>query len=260
MKPHGTTPTTHLLKTRIGTLPNGIDLSNSIENEFYCLKLLAAFGLAVNDAQISLFGETKALVVERFDRLWTKDKRLLRLPQEDFCQALSVPPTRKYQSDHGPGMAEILTLLKASDTPAKDQKAFLKAQILFWLLGATDGHAKNFSIFLGQRGSFRLTPFYDVLSAQPSLDAYQIHKKQMKLAMFVGDKRHYTIEYIQGRHFVQTAERAGLPGALAYEALGEVARDAEAAIKAVESQLPSGFPEVIHESVSGGILSRIKNI
>src|SRR5207247_8200343 len=85
-KPHGTTPTTHILKTQIGTLPNGIDLSNSVENEYYCLKLMAAFGLPVNAAEIRVFGETKALVIERFDRKWTRDGRLLRIPQEDFCQ------------------------------------------------------------------------------------------------------------------------------------------------------------------------------
>ncbi|MEI6492014.1 MAG: type II toxin-antitoxin system HipA family toxin [Verrucomicrobiota bacterium] len=260
LKPHGTTPTTHILKTKIGTLQNGIDLSNSIENEFYCLKLLAAFGLGVNNAQIRNFGETKALVVERFDRVWSESKRLLRRPQEDFCQALSFPPTRKYQSDRGPGMVEILTLLKGSDSPATDQKAFLKAQILFWLIGATDGHAKNFSIFLGRRGSFRLTPFYDVLSAQPSLDANQIHEKQMKLAMFVGDSRHYAMEYIHGRHFVQTAKRAGVPGTIAREALAEVAEEAESALRTIEGQLPSGFPEEIHASVRSGLLSRMKHI
>jgi len=260
MKPHGTTPTTHLFKTQIGTLPNGIDLSNSIENEYYCLKLLAAFGLPVNEAEIQIFGQTKALVIERFDRMWTKDGRLLRLPQEDFCQALSVPPTRKYQNDQGPGMAQILELLKGSDTPAQDQKAFLKAQILFWLLGATDGHAKNFSIFLGPRGRFTLTPFYDVLTAQPSIDAHQIVRKQMKLAMFVGDNRHYTIEHIKGRHFVQTTERAGLPGMLAEEALAEVANDAEAALKVVENNLPHNFPKAIHASVRQGFLSRLLNI
>ena len=260
LKPHGTTPTTHILKTKIGTLQNGIDLSNSIENEFYCLKLIAAFGLGVNGAQILTFGETKALVVERFDRVWSENTRLLRRPQEDFCQALSFPPTRKYQNDRGPGMFDILTLLKGSDSPADDQKAVLKAQILFWLIGATDGHAKNFSIFLGRRGSFLLTPFYDVLSAQPSLVARQIHEKQMKLAMFVGDSRHYAVEYIRGRHFVQTAERAGLPGGIAREALAEVAQEADSALSAVEGQLPSGFPEEIHESVRSGLLSRAKNI
>jgi serine/threonine-protein kinase HipA len=104
LKPHGTTPTTHIFKTQIGSLPNGIDLSNSVENEYYCLKLMAAFGLPVNTAQIHVFGETQALVIERFDRKWTKDGRLLRLPQEDCCQALSIPPSRKYQNEGGPGM------------------------------------------------------------------------------------------------------------------------------------------------------------
>ncbi|TJW23235.1 MAG: type II toxin-antitoxin system HipA family toxin, partial [Mesorhizobium sp.] len=76
---------------------------------------------------------------------------------------------------------DILTLLKGSDTPAVDQATVLKAQILFWLIGATDGHAKNFSIFLASGGSYRLTPLYDVLSAEPSLDTGQIERKQMKL-------------------------------------------------------------------------------
>jgi len=260
LKPRGTTPTTHIFKTQIGALPNGIDLSNSIENEYYCLKLLAAFGLPVNEVEIKIFGKTKALVIERFDRRWTKEGRLLRLPQEDFCQALSVPPTRKYQNDHGPGMVQILEFLKGSDTPADDQKAFLKAQILFWLLGATDGHAKNFSIFLGPRGRFSLTPFYDVLTAQPSLDAHQIVRNRMKLAMSVGDNRHYTIDFIHGRHFIQTARRAGLPGALAEEALAEVARDAEAALKVVEGNLPLEFPETLHASVRSGMVARLMNI
>ncbi|MGE0150546.1 MAG: HipA domain-containing protein, partial [Parvibaculaceae bacterium] len=133
-KPLGTTPTTHIFKPRIGELPNGIDLSHSVENEFYCLRLMAAFGMAVNTATIETFGKTRALVVERFDRRWTKDGRLLRLPQEDCCQALSVPPGRKYQSDGGPGLVQILELLRGSDRPDEDRKTVFKAQILFWLI------------------------------------------------------------------------------------------------------------------------------
>jgi serine/threonine-protein kinase HipA len=260
LKPRGTTPTTHILKTQIGTLQNGIDLSNSVENEYYCLKLLAAFGLPVNNVEIKIFGDTKALVVERFDRVWTKDGRLLRVPQEDFCQALSCPPSRKYQDQGGPGIGHILGLLKAGDTPADDQKKFLKGQILFWLIGATDGHAKNFSVFLGPGGSFHLTPIYDVLTAQPSLDTRQIERKQMKLAMFVGDNRHYRIDEIKGRHFVQTAERAGLPKSIAIDALEEVAKAADTAVKTIEKQLPSGFPEQIHASVSKALASRLRRI
>ena len=260
LKPRGTTPTTHILKTQIGRLPNGMDLSNSVENEYYCLKLLSAFGLPVNAAEIQTFGKTKALVIERFDRRWVGNERVLRLPQEDLCQALSCPPTRKYQSEGGPGMVEILRLLKAADAPAEDQKTFLKAQILFWLIAATDGHAKNFSIFLGPQGRFHLTPFYDVLSAQPSLDARQIERKQMRLAMSVGRSRHYRIEEVQGRHFVQTAETAGVPGAMAIDALREVAHAAPGAIKAIERTLPPGFPKRIHASVISGLGRRLERI
>ena len=199
-------------------------------------------------------------MIERFDRTWTKDGRLLRIPQEDCCQALSVPPTRKYQNEGGPSMVDILTLIKGSDNAAEDQKIFLKAQILYWLIGATDGHAKNFSIYLGPGGRFNLTPLYDVLTAQPSLDSHQIVKKQMKLAMSVGNKRHYKIDYIEGRHFIQTVERAGLPAAIAENALEEVAREAENALKKVGKQLPAGFTKDIHASVQRGFTARLARI
>jgi serine/threonine-protein kinase HipA len=260
LKPHGTTPTTHIFKTQIGSLPNGIDLSNSVENEYYCLKLMAAFGLPVNAAEIHMFGETKALVIERFDRRWTKDGRLFRLPQEDCCQALSVPPGRKYQNEGGPGMVDILNLLKGSDTPAEDQRMFLKAQVLNWLMGATDGHAKNFSVFLGPDGRFRMAPLYDVLTAQPSLDARQIIDKQMKLAMSVGDKRHYTMRYIQGRHFIQTVERAGLPKEMAEEVLADISGNAERTLANLGRGIASARCEEIHASVEKGFLARLQQL
>lgn len=260
LKPRGTTPTTHIFKTQIGQLQNGIDLSNSVENEYYCLKLVEAFGLPVNSAEMCMFGETKALVVERFDRRWTKDGRLLRLPQEDCCQALSVPPTRKYQNDKGPGMVDILDLLKGSDTPSEDQKTFLKAQLLFWLIGATDGHAKNFSIFLGPGGSFSLTPLYDVLTAQPSLDARQIERKQMKLAMSVGTKNHYRLDGIHARHFVQTGEKAGLPKTLVRAAIEEIVATVDDAVQQLENNLPGDFPEEIHISVKTAMNAKLQSL
>jgi serine/threonine-protein kinase HipA len=259
-KPLGTTPTTHILKPQIGELPNGIDLSNSVENEFYCLKLLGAFGLPVNSATIETFGKTKALVIERFDRRWTRDGRLLRLPQEDCCQALSVPPSRKYQSDGGPGLVDIIDLLKGSDTPDEDRKTVFKAQILFWLIGATDGHAKNFSIFLGPGGSYSLTPLYDALTAQPSLDARQIERKQMKLAMAVGETNHYRIDGIHGRHFMQTAQAAGLPRAIASAAIEEVVAAADGALERVQEELPARFPAFFHDSVRRAVSERVRGL
>ncbi len=260
LKPHGTTPTTHILKPQIGELPNGIDLSNSVENEFYCLRLASAFGLAVNKATIEAFGGTKALVIERFDRRWARDGRLLRVPQEDCCQALSVPPTRKYQSEGGPGLRDLLNLLKGSDDPAADRAAIFKAQILFWLIGATDGHAKNFSIFLRPGGRYRLTPLYDILTAQPSLDAGRIQPRQMKLAMSVGNSNHYRIGDIAGRHFVQTGEAADLPKSLMRNCVESVIDSTTEAFTRVEGELPKRFPGAIHQSVKTAVTQRIETL
>lgn len=259
-KPHGATPTTHLFKPPIGKLPGGYDLSDSVENEFYCLKLCAAFGLPVASAEMHAFGGTKALVIERFDRRWAKDGRLLRLPQEDFCQALGVPPSLKYQSEGGPGLADILTLLRGSETPAEDQKTVLKAQLLFWLMGATDGHAKNFSIHLGRNGRFRLTPLYDILTTQPLFDAGQIERKGFKLALSVGDKNRYRLDEICGRHFFQTAAKARVPEQLVRGALEEMAAAAEPALEQVTGSLPPDFPVHIHASVSEAIRSRLRRL
>ncbi|WP_146591426.1 type II toxin-antitoxin system HipA family toxin [Puniceibacterium confluentis] len=260
IKPHGTTPTTHLFKTQIGKLPGGIDLSDSVENEFYSLKLTEAFGLPVNKAVIETFGETKALLIERFDRRWTKDGRLLRLPQEDCCQALSVPPTLKYQNEGGPGMVDVLGLLRGSDTPTEDQEVFLKAQIVFWLMGATDAHAKNFSVFLNIGGSYRMTPLYDIVTAQGALDARQIERKQMKMAMSVGKSRHYRFDQIHGRHFVQTAMHAGLSQKRAVALIEEVEARASEALDAAANALPDEFPPAIVYSVSGALKGRLSGL
>ncbi|HEY8007538.1 MAG TPA: type II toxin-antitoxin system HipA family toxin [Methylocella sp.] len=259
-KPVGMTATTHILKPQIGQLPNGIDLSNSVENEYLCLKLLAALGVPTANVEIADFGERRTLIVERFDRRWTKDGRLLRLPQEDCCQALSVPPTRKYQSEGGPGIRDILNLLKGSDTPESDIASFLRANIIFWLLGATDGHAKNFSIFLTPGGRFNLTPLYDVLTAQPSLDSNQIPRKKFKLAMSVGKNRHYAIHDIIPRHFMQTAELAGVGTSVLMSIIEDLAAKAEKRAATAINSLPERFPDQLISSVMAGITDRVRHL
>lgn len=248
-KPLGATPTTHILKPVIGTLPNGIDLKHSVENEFLCMTLANALGMQSAKVKMMAFEDQRVLVVERFDRRWTKDGRLLRLPQEDCCQALSIPPTRKYEAEGGPGMASILGLLKESDTPKEDQAFFLKSQILFWMIGATDGHAKNFSLFLLSGGRFRMTPLYDVLSVLPSFAARQIRKNQMKLAMAVGDSKHYRLDTITLRHFEQTGRQAGIRRQVIEEAFADLAKTIPAAISRTEKMLPDGFPEDVSEPI-----------
>lgn len=255
--PHGTTATTHILKPSIGRLPNGIDLSLSVENEHLCLQLLSALGLPCAKTEIQTFKGRRVLVVERFDRRWTKDQRLLRLPQEDFCQALSIPPTRKYETDGGPGLKASLELLKGSEERDADRRSFLKAQIAFWLLGATDGHAKNFSVFLLPGGRFQMTPLYDVMSAQPNLDAGQIQRNKMKLAMAVGHNRHKTIDSILPRHFEQTAAKAGIPATAINEILKELITAAPKAIEKTLSALPPKFPQALTHSITGGINKRL---
>lgn len=259
-KPTGTTATTHILKPQIGRLQNGIDLSFSVENEFLCLKLTAALGLPTAEVEIAEFGGKRVLVVERFDRLWARDGRLLRLPQEDCCQALSVSPTLKYESDGGPGIPAILNLLGGSDDPEADRSTFLRANIVFWLLGATDGHAKNFSLRLAPGGRFRMTPLYDIISAQPSYDAKQICRNEMKLAMAVGDNRHYVIHTICPHHFVQTAGRCGVGPSVVNALLADIRARSPDALDQVRELLPAGFPMEIADAIIGGFRTRLAQI
>jgi serine/threonine-protein kinase HipA len=259
-KPTGTTATTHILKPQIGQLPNGVDLSNSVENEYLCLKLLDGLGVPTPPVEIADFGGRRTLIVERFDRRWTRNHRLLRLPQEDCCQALSVPLTRKYQSDGGLGLRAILDLLKGSDMPDEDIATFLRASIIFWLLGATDGHARNFSIFLTPGGRYRLTPLYDVLTAQPSLDTHQIARRKFKLAMAVGNNNHYAVCDIVPRHFLQTANQAGIGAALLHSIFEDLAATTMIRAQAVVDNLPPGFPQDMAESIANGIANRIRLI
>ena len=258
--PHGTTATTHILKPQIGRLPNGIDLSNSVENEHFCLELVAALGLPVAKSQIVDFAGKQVLSIERFDRTRTRDGRLLRVPQEDCCQALSIPPSRKYELDGGPGIRAIYDLLKGSDVPDEDHKTLFKAQIVFWLLGATDGHAKNFSIRLAPGGRFRLTPLYDIVSTQPSLEAGQISQNQMKLAMAVGKNRHYVVHTILGRHFKQTADACGLPANTLKAITEEIGDTGKAKIDQAVSKLPPDFPLAVAQSISDGAKRRIDTL
>jgi len=256
--PHGTTATTHIIKPQIGVLPSGIDLTRSVENEYLCLKLTAGLGLPSAHVAMADFKGNRVLVVERFDRLWTRDRRLLRLPQEDCCQSLSVPPMRKYESDGGPGMAAILNILEGSDDPEADRRFFLKAQIVFWLLGATDGHAKNFSVFLRPGGRFRLTPLYDVMSVQPAVDAKQLRRNKMKLALAVGDNRHYAVHEIMPRHFLQTAAKSGIPASAVQSILSELLEAGQSAVRKATEELPAGFPEELAQSIVSGLRARMR--
>ena len=258
--PHGTTPTTHILKPQLGVLPNGIDMSRSVENEHFCLSLTNALGIPAAKTAIKDFDDQRVLVVERFDRLWTRDKRLLRIPQEDCCQALSVPSSRKYQTDGGPSVADIAELLKGSDQPEADRKMFFKAQVLFWLLAATDGHAKNFSIQLAPGGRFRFAPLYDIMSAQPAHDAQQIRRNRLKLAMSVGENRHYVVDRISPRHFLQDADAAGLPDGSMNSIFEELIDAAPNAIAEARAAMPDDRAADLVDSIVAGFSARLASL
>lgn len=263
LRPVGMTPTTHILKPQLGQIPSAdgmIDMSDSVDNEHYCMKLMGAFGLDVAQTEIATFGTRRVLVVERFDRRWRGNAHILRLPQEDCCQALGFPPTLKYQSDGGPGMRDILGLLKGANDPQADKAAFFKSQILFWLIGATDGHAKNFSIFLQPGGGYSLTPFYDVLTAQPAADKGQSSPARLRLAMTAGNNRHDRMAEVMGRHFVQTGKKAGLGPTSMRKAITDLldrARDAPAKARAA---MPDDFATSIHDCVAAALNRRLPHL
>lgn len=247
-KPRGITPTSHIFKTPMGILPgpDQIDLSDSVENELLCMTLAREIGLpAAHVEKITLPGQV-VLSVERFDRLWQGEK-LTRLPQEDICQSLGYPSAMKYQKMGGPGISQIMELLRESDTPIEDRETFFQAQIFFFLIGASDGHAKNFSLRLGRRGRFRLAPLYDILSIAPVVRAGRLQRKRYRLAMAVDG--HYGIDEIVPRHFEAEGRAAGLPKGRALELLQDMADRfgpaLDRALFAVGDQVP--------EAVSGPI-------
>lgn len=257
-RPLAATPTTHILKLPLGVVggTRQIDLSTSIENEWLCLRILEALGLPVAKAEIGQFGDQKALIVERFDRAWVREDQpwIARLPQEDFCQVRGVASSRKYESDGGPGLKDCLAVLANATDAERDVKTFLGAQFAFWLLAATDGHAKNFSIFLNRGGHFSLTPLYDVLSAWPVIGTApnQIVWQKATLAMAVRSRNaHYKLCEIQSRHWQQLARSSGIPDA--WDALLTLSERVPLALEAVAKEIAPQVPVLLAEAIFDGV-------
>jgi serine/threonine-protein kinase HipA len=259
-RPLGATPTTHIFKLPLGLVGNmRADMSGSVENEWLSARIVSALGLPVAPCEIASFGRRKVLVVERFDRARVTGEAgqpwLARLPQEDFCQALGLPSSLKYESDGGPGVADLLRVLDTSSQAETDKRNFVLALLAFWLLAATDGHAKNFSIFLERGGGYRMTPLYDVLSAWPIIGHGPNHvaAQRAKLAMALRSKNvHYHLNEIQTRHWKGLALKSGVPFGLMTYLVDRV----PAALDQVEAQLPSSFPKKIWRPIRAGVLAQ----
>jgi serine/threonine-protein kinase HipA len=262
--PQGTTPTTHILKLPLGLVGGmGLDLRESVENEWLCAQILAAYGLPVARCEPVQFEDIKALAVERFDRMWWAapdgQQHLIRLPQEDLCQATATTPDLKYEAQGGPGIDRIMSILSGSITPEQDKRTFFAAQVLFWMLCAPDGHAKNFSLFIRPSGRYQLTPLYDVISAYPILGngPNQISPFKVKLAMAVrGKSAHWKMNDIQRRHWLAVGARHGVvtaDGQTAEALLDDLVARTLEVIPQVRRKLPEGFPTPLANSILQGL-------
>ena len=254
--PRGFTPTTHILKPQIGSLM-GVDFSRSVENEFLCLSLASAFGLDVAPARIADFGEVRVLVVERFDRRWASGGRLLRVPHEDLAQALGIPSGRKYEMDGGPGMIRLLELFEGSVVSEADRRSFLRAQIVFWLLAAIDGHAKNYSLRLLPGSRFRLAPLYDIVSVQPALTGGELPTDEAMMSLTVGDAGLRVVDRIEPQHFVETARAAGVPARVLRSLFSELIEIRAGAFETVREGLPDDFPQAMEVAIFDAITARL---
>ncbi|WP_438863336.1 type II toxin-antitoxin system HipA family toxin [Neptunicella sp.] len=264
--PKGLTPTTHIIKLPIGQIKGPdftLDLSDSVENEWLCIELARELGFSVPKVNIIVVDDVKALAVERFDRRWTTHKsKILRLPQEDMCQAFGLPPAIKYEAEGGPGIEKIMTLLMGSSNALADRDAFMRFQVFQWLIGATDGHAKNFSIYLEAGGAYRLTPFYDILSAYPVIGGQGLHLRDLSLAMGLtatkGKKR--KIEQIFPRHFVATAKTVGFDESKMQSIMQEFVKNLPTAIENLKERMLPEVPLTIQTSIFENSLIKLERL
>jgi serine/threonine-protein kinase HipA len=258
-RPHGATPTTHIFKLPLGLVGGArrVELSDSVQNERVCAQIVSELGLPVAPAAMATFGDQTVLVVERFDRAWMDDGAwIARLPQEAFCQALGVSPKQKYEHDGGPGMTKCLRLLSGSADPQQDALAFQLTQLAFWLTAATDGHAKNYSIFLQPGDTYVMTPLYDILSMWPycGKGPNQYKRRQAGLAMAMRSKNvHYRFDTIHTRHWHQLALKNGGPEV--WGAMVGLVEQVGPALAAVEAHLPKDFHGRSWDAISKGMMA-----
>jgi len=263
--PIGATPTTHIFKLPLGLVGNmKADMQHSVENEWLCSKIVAAFGLPVAHCDMAQFEDQKVLIVERFDRKFASDKSwIIRLPQEDMCQAKGFSPLQKYQSDGGFGVTECMRILDGASDSHRDKQIFFKAQIIFYLLMATDGHSKNFSIFHQSKNRYELTPLYDILSAHPIIGTKsdQIPIQKAKMAMAIkGSKNYYHIQQIQRRHFLHHAIEVGISENEADKLITEIIDATEKVAQTIYQLLPETYPRELADKILQGMLKQSQKL
>ena len=176
-----------------------------------------------------------------------------------MCQAKGVSPHAKYEADGGPGIDSIMDVLEGSMTREDDKRAFFQEQVIFWMLCAPDGHAKNFSLFLRPGGRYQLTPLYDVLSAYPVLGEGpgKLSLFKAKMAMAIRSKNaHWKVREILRRHWLAMGERHGVStpdGRGVRFVIDDLADRTPLVIQQVRAQLPNDFPEALAEAILSGL-------
>lgn len=170
------TPSNCILKPEHGEYPE------IVANEAFGLRLAASAGLDAARAEPLEIGGRPCLYVERFDRAIAGAGRIVRIHQEDMCQALGVVPVDKYESSGGPSIAAMVQLLRDLGSPraAADIIKLIEAVLLNFLLGNSDAHGKNYALLYGPDGGVRLAPLYDLVSTQSYEDS------EPALAMSIG--------------------------------------------------------------------------
>lgn len=251
--PIGRTPTTHILKPPTGAF------DGQVENEHFCLRLARELGMPVARSQIVRFGDESAIAVERYDRIRLGPRNtqpVLRLHQEDLCQALGVRPQSKYQNEGGPSAEQIAQLLREhSDLPREDVATFADALLFNWLIGGSDGHAKNYSLLHGQGGRVRLAPFYDVASALPYSS---LNTPRLKLAMKIGGR--YRLSAIGAREIRTLGESLELGAdTLLERALGLCTQLPDAAHRVHEACARAGLQHEILTRLTDTLRQRAKH-
>lgn len=187
-------PTTHILKPAINLL------ESTVQNEYLCLRIAKKLDFDVPNVEMRRANGVPYLLIERYDRERVGDK-LRRIHQEDFCQALGITTTYKYQKEGGPGFQQCFELLKQTSQPAKGRTRLAEMAVFNHLVGNTDAHGKNFSLLYKTNGGIVLAPFYDILCTQ----AYSGLTKSM--AMDIGGE--YQISNIRAEHWKNFSKAIG---------------------------------------------------
>ena len=246
--PSGRLPTTHILKPPTG------QFDGHAENEHVCLALARALGLPTATSRVARFGEEIAIVVERYDRV-RDGNDILRVHQEDACQALGVPPTQKYQNEGGPSVATVVELLRThSSERAQDVSIFIDAIGFNWLIAGADAHAKNYSLLLSGGPRVRLAPLYDVASILP-YDRIDLHRA--KLAMKIGNE--YKLLNIRRRHWQRLAEEVRIDPERVFARLAEMAEQLPDAVRDIrEAARREGLDQPVVERLEARLVEWAK--